>query len=127
LTFSTFFQIIPKGKADFSSSGFLGKPERVPRSQIMSLETDIRMDSPLKLCTRCQKPVTICYDDYELFEGMHWLCFHLEFEHAADPDEPCSDPSCPWWHIEVYRKKLRELDEDPDKVLEEAIAKLVSE
>jgi len=93
----------------------------------MALEPDIRMDAPLTLCTRCRKPVTKYYDDYELFEGMHWLGFHLEFEHGADPDEPCSDPSCPWRHIEVYRKKLRELSEDPDKVLKEAIAKLVPE
>jgi len=85
------------------------------------------MDAPVKLCTRCGKPVIKCYDDYELFEGMHWLCFHLEYEHDADPDEKCADPSCPWWHIEVYKKRLQELHQDPDKVLEVAITKLASE
>jgi hypothetical protein len=33
---------------------------------------------------------------FEVFERMHWLCFHLEFEHGEhDPDEACTDPSCP--------------------------------
>jgi hypothetical protein len=30
----------------------------------------------------------------EVFEKMHWLCFHLEYEHPGDPDAPCGDPSC---------------------------------
>ncbi|WP_051571559.1 hypothetical protein [Ruminiclostridium cellobioparum] len=42
-------------------------------------------------------PVKKFFDEYEVFEQMHWLCFHLEFEHSNyDPDEPCDDPSCPW-------------------------------
>ena len=57
----------------------------------------------------------------DVFEGMHWLCFHLEYEHAADPDVPCEDPSCPWFLIEVYRGKLQELGVDPDEVLKAAI------
>jgi hypothetical protein len=85
------------------------------------------MDGPVKLCTRCGKPVIKSYDDYELFEGRHWLCFHLEFEHNADPDEKCTDPGCLWWHIEVYQKKLRELGQDPEQALEEAIGKLIYE
>jgi hypothetical protein len=80
------------------------------------------MHGSIKSCTRCHKPVIRHYDDYELFEGMHWLCFHLEFEHEGDPDEPCGDPSCPWWHIEVYKEALRKLNKDPDKVLKDAIA-----
>jgi len=35
-------------------------------------------------------------EHYNTFERMHWVCFHLEFEHQADPDEVCSDPSCFW-------------------------------
>lgn len=39
-------------------------------------------------------------DDYRVFEGMHYVCFHYEFEHGlrnpdADPDEDCGDPGCP--------------------------------
>jgi hypothetical protein len=82
----------------------------------------MRDQQPL-LCVRCHQPVTIHRSDYDLFEQMHWLCFHLEFEHQADPDEPCSDPSCPRWHIEVFRAKLAELGYDPQEVLNDAINK----
>jgi hypothetical protein len=37
-------------------------------------------------------------DQYQLFERMHWACFHYEFEHdggQGDPDIACGDPSCP--------------------------------
>ena len=52
------------------------------------------------ICTRCGLPVKKNKDSYELFEKMHWLCFHLEFEHGEyDPDEGCDDPSCPWNRI----------------------------
>jgi hypothetical protein len=58
---------------------------------------------------------------YNVFEQMHWLCFHLEFEHPGDPDLPCTDPSCIVWHLEVYRSKLRDMHLDPDAVLKEAV------
>jgi hypothetical protein len=58
---------------------------------------------------------------YDVFEQMHWLCFHLDFEHQADPDEPCRDPSCPWWHIQVFRQALSELGHDPQEILHKAI------
>jgi hypothetical protein len=37
---------------------------------------------------------------YDVFERMHWVCFHYEFEHEVadpnrDPDEACEDPICP--------------------------------
>lgn len=79
------------------------------------------MNDAIKLCSRCHKPVIRSYDDCELFEGMHRLCFHLELEHKGDPDEPCGDPSCPWWHIEVNREALRKLNRDPEKILGQAI------
>ena len=60
-------------------------------------------------CRRCHQPVVIERERYEVFEGMHWLCFHLEFEHgSADPDEPCGDSSCPWNQIEALRAMLGE-------------------
>lgn len=60
-------------------------------------EGDKHMD---KICKRCGLPIKVNKDMGEVFEGMHWLCFHLEFEHGDyDPDEPCDDPSCPWNRI----------------------------
>ncbi|WP_165956758.1 hypothetical protein [Kribbella antibiotica] len=50
-------------------------------------------------CMRCGKPVQETREDYEVFERMHWDCFHFEFEHnlygdiAEDVD--CGQPSCP--------------------------------
>jgi hypothetical protein len=34
---------------------------------------------------------------FNIFEEIHWLCFHLEYEHGAyDLDEACDDPGCFW-------------------------------
>jgi hypothetical protein len=50
-----------------------------------------------KICKRCGLPIKVNKELSDVFEDMHWLCFHLEFEHGDyDPDEPCDDPSCPW-------------------------------
>lgn len=32
-----------------------------------------------QICRRCDEPVAS--SDYELFERMHYVCFHYEFEH----------------------------------------------
>ncbi|WP_438449456.1 hypothetical protein [Gorillibacterium sp. sgz5001074] len=54
----------------------------------------------MKICRRCGQPVRVYETEYDIFEGMHWICFHFEFEHGEfDPDEPCNDPSCPWNRI----------------------------
>jgi len=54
-----------------------------------------------KICKSCGQPVRVNEDYYDVFEGMHWLCFHLSFEHGNyDPDEPCDDPNCPWNRID---------------------------
>jgi|KBSMisStaDraftv2_1062788.scaffolds.fasta_scaffold1161122_2 hypothetical protein len=47
------------------------------------------------ICVRCHRPVGKV-EHFETFERMHWVCFHLEYEHDADPDEPCRDPACFW-------------------------------
>lgn len=53
-----------------------------------------------KFCKRCGGPIKINKDSNDVFEDMHWICFHLEFEHGEyDPDEACDDPSCPWNRI----------------------------
>lgn len=49
-----------------------------------------------KLCERCGEPVRRFKDEYDIFERMHWVCFHYTYEHGDyDIDEPCDDPSCP--------------------------------
>lgn len=54
-----------------------------------------------KICKLCRQPVRVNEDYYDVFEGMHWLCFHLSFEHGNyDPDEPCDDLNCPWNRID---------------------------
>jgi hypothetical protein len=53
-----------------------------------------------KICRKCGLPVKVNEEIYDVLENMHWICFHLEFEHGEhDPDEPCDDPSCPWNRI----------------------------
>ncbi|WP_157499639.1 hypothetical protein [Lysobacter sp. Root983] len=79
------------------------------------------MATDFPVCVRCNLPVEKNSDSYEVFERMHWLCFHLEFEHQGDPDRPCADPACPWWRIEVLHRKLAELGVDPDTAIKEAI------
>ena len=74
-----------------------------------------------KICKRCKQPVMLNADSYDLFEQMHWLCFHLEFEHEGDPDMACGDPGCPWWRIDVLKNKLEQLGVDPEALIKEAI------
>lgn len=47
-------------------------------------------------CKRCGHPVVVEADRYDVFEQMHWSCFHYEYEHDVDrdPDDPCGDV-CP--------------------------------
>ena len=68
-------------------------------------------------CRLCKQPVVKNREMYEVFEGMHWIRFHVVFEHVdADPDAPCEDPSCPWVRLEVLGEELRRLGVDPDEL-----------
>lgn len=84
--------------------------------------TLVEADGEPPQCARCGRPIVV---DPELsrgaLEGMHWLCFHLEFEHDGDADLRCADMGCPHWIREVYEAKLRELGADPGEVLDAAI------
>lgn len=56
------------------------------------------------ICKACGKPVVKNKDRYEIFEHMHYLCFHLEYEHGEyDPDEVCNVPGCIWNHSNCQR------------------------
>ena len=47
------------------------------------------------ICARCSRAVELNRDSYETFERMHYVCFHYEFEHDADPDVGCFAMGCP--------------------------------
>jgi hypothetical protein len=81
------------------------------------------MSDDAPLCARCGSAVTVNRENYELFERMHWLCFHLAYEHKADVDAPCSDTSCPWFVIDALRTGLAEYGLDPTVILMNAIAR----
>jgi hypothetical protein len=54
----------------------------------------------LPVCVRCGRVVRVNAERYDVFERMHWVCFHYEFEHEVgapdrDPDQACGDPVCP--------------------------------
>ncbi|WP_144126278.1 DUF7660 family protein [Catellatospora sichuanensis] len=47
-------------------------------------------------CRRCGRALAAHRDPAGLFEGMHWVCFHYEFEHdPTDPDDDCGIAGCP--------------------------------
>lgn len=51
-------------------------------------------DAPL--CRRCSRPVEVSRSQFEVFEQMHYVCFHYEFEHdPVDTDEECFAGGCP--------------------------------
>lgn len=47
-------------------------------------------------CRRCGSTVKSSATDFEIFEQMHYVCFHYEFEHGeVDVDEECTAGGCP--------------------------------
>jgi hypothetical protein len=48
-------------------------------------------------CVRCGRAVVVEAERYEsVFERMHYVCFHYEYEHDPyDVDEECSAGGCP--------------------------------
>lgn len=56
------------------------------------------VDGDAPSCQRCHRPVRRNAAQFDVFDRMHWACFHYEFEHyggSGDPDQACGDPSCP--------------------------------
>ena len=53
-------------------------------------------DTEELICVRCGLEVRVNRESYEIFERMHYVCFHFVFEHGGfDPDEECDAPGCP--------------------------------
>jgi hypothetical protein len=44
-------------------------------------------------CRRCGQ--TVESDQFDVFERMHYVCFHFEFEHTGDVDQECGAGGCP--------------------------------
>jgi hypothetical protein len=56
----------------------------------------VATDTEELICVRCGLEVRVNRESYEIFERMHWVCFHFVFEHGGfDPDEECDAPGCP--------------------------------
>lgn len=48
------------------------------------------------ICRRCDLPVRNAEDGRNIFEHMHYVCFHYEFEHGEqDIDFDCGVTGCP--------------------------------
>lgn len=53
-------------------------------------------------CRRCGSPVITSRQHYDTFEGMHFVCFHFEFEHrSVDVDSDCGLRGCPAGELPV--------------------------
>ena len=75
-----------------------------------------------KRCRRCRREISSpTVDTDRVFEGMHVLCFHLEYEHTGDPDWPCADPGCFVLQRRLFADKLTELGIDTQTVLQDAV------
>jgi hypothetical protein len=56
-----------------------------------------------------------------MLERMHWLCFHLTFEHHTDPDEPCNSRLCPIWHLAILKEHIEKLGQNPEEIINGAV------
>lgn len=61
----------------------------------------------LPVCRRCNLPVEASADSYDIFEQMHYVCFHFEFEHQGDPDIECAAGGCPAAGIRLPSRYVR--------------------
>jgi hypothetical protein len=61
----------------------------------------------LPVCRRCNLPVEASADSYDIFEQMHYVCFHFEFEHQGDPDIECAAGGCPAAGLRLPSRYLR--------------------
>lgn len=81
-----------------------------------------RLISPALVCRRCGRLVTVRSDQFEVFEGMHYSCFHYAFEHDPfDIDEECTAGGCPSAGIEPGQHR----EEPRDSLVEELIDDLM--
>lgn len=71
-----------------------------PRSSVSSVRSrDSGENRPT--CRRCGKDVVANAASFDVFEQMHYTCFHYAFEHLGDPDVECRAGGCPAAGISV--------------------------
>lgn len=81
-----------------------------------------RLTSPARTCRSCGSPVVVSAEQFEVFEGMHYTCFHYLFEHDPfDRDEECAADGCPSVGIQPARRS----EEPRDSLVEELIDDLM--
>src|SRR5258708_3648612 len=74
------------------SQGRLRPAAAQPKREDQPMPTDAEE----LICVRCGLEVRVSRGSYEIFERMHLVCFHFEFEHMGfDPNEECDAPGCP--------------------------------
>ncbi len=78
-------------------------------------------------CKSCGKPIEDSKENIDMFEGMHWLCFHYAFEHQGDPDEPCRSRHCPTWHLEILKKYVSNQGSNPTEIINTEIENIWNE
>jgi hypothetical protein len=62
-----------------------------------------------RVCIRCDREVRVSWEQLELFERMHYVCFHYEFEHDPfDPDKECGAGGCPSFRLDAPPPSLRQ-------------------
>ena len=64
-------------------------------------------DQRPRICRRCNRNVVANADSFDIFEQMHYVCFHFEFEHRGDPDVECDSGGCPAAGISVPARYVR--------------------
>jgi len=74
-----------------------------------------------QICRSCGGEVSDTPDNFEMFEKMHWLCFHLAFEHQTDPDEPCESRLCPIWHLEILKDFVTSKGFDVNEIIDKTV------
>jgi hypothetical protein len=57
------------------------------------------IDETQNRCRRCGQPADT--SDFSIFERMHYVCFHYEFEHQGDVDAECTAGGCPSRKVEL--------------------------
>jgi hypothetical protein len=77
-----------------------------------------RLTDPALTCRHCGRSVVIAAEHFEVFERMHYSCFHYLLEHDPfDPDEECTAGGCPSASIQPAHHR----EEPRDSLVEELI------